>query len=210
MRCPRCPRGQLWFLQVTRRLSLDTALLLEELRLGPWHLLIQAQESSTIPSFLKASALSSLKPCSLAQPSAISWTKGTEKWSLPPLENHDSPVCWSPGPRVGGGKSSVLGKTSLRKRQGGAPMRMVCHREGFPIDPHPFSTFFGCPMGVPRPGIRCEMQLQSIAIVVTYAIAHSCSNTGSSTDRAGLRVKLVSQCSRDTANPIAPQQELSP
>ena len=38
-----------------------------------------------------------------------------DRWTLSPLENHVSPVFWSPGPRVGGGKSNVLGKTSLRK-----------------------------------------------------------------------------------------------
>jgi len=36
----------------------------------------------------------------------------------------------------------------------------------------------------------------------------SSSNTGSLTQCAGLRMELASQLSRDTANPIAPQQEL--
>lgn len=55
VRCPRCPRGQ----------PQCPASLLEELRLGPWHLLIQAQESSTPLRLSQIPALSSLAPCSL-------------------------------------------------------------------------------------------------------------------------------------------------
>ena len=36
----------------------------------------------------------------------------------------------------------------------------------------------------------------------------SCGNRGSLTHRAGLGIEPVSRCSRDTANPIAPLQEL--
>ena len=61
------------------------------------------------------SPLSSLKPCSLAPQVPSSWTEEVDRWALSFLEYHVSPVFWSSGPRVGGGKSNVLGKISLRK-----------------------------------------------------------------------------------------------
>ena len=50
--------------------------------------------------------------------------------------------------------------------------------------------------GIPMPGIRSEPQLR---------LMQQC---GSSTHRTWLGIRLVSQGSRDTANPVVPQREL--
>ena len=64
--------------------------------------------------------------------------------------------------------------------------------------------FFGCPTayGVPRQGIRGSDPSHSCNL------SYSCDNARSSTHCAGLGIEPVSQCSRDTADLIAPQQEL--
>ena len=64
-----------------------------------------------------------------------------------------------------------------------------------------FIFFLGRPMayGVPRPGLDPSL---------SFNLRHSCSNAGSLTHCAGLGIEPASQGSQDTADPIAPQQEL--
>ena len=77
----------------------------------------------------------------------------------------------------------------------------------FPSPPS-FFFFFShlTAFGVPGPGIRskhsCNLNHSCCDL------CHSCSNPGSLTDCARLGIELASQCSRDAADPIAPQQEL--
>ena len=59
--------------------------------------------------------------------------------------------------------------------------------------------FFGCPLGIPGPGIRSELKFPCC----------NCGNTGSSTHYAGLEIEPASQGSKDaTDDPVVSQWEL--
>ena len=61
--------------------------------------------------------------------------------------------------------------------------------------------FEGCPQ-------HMEFLGQGSELSCSCNLCHGCSNAGSLTLCARVRIKFVSQHSRDTADPVAPQQEL--
>ena len=63
-----------------------------------------------------------------------------------------------------------------------------------------FFAFFGHPMayGIPRPGIRSELQLRAMPQLY---------NAGSLTRCAGVGIEPAFLCSRDTADSVGPQQD---
>ena len=68
-----------------------------------------------------------------------------------------------------------------------------------------FFFFFFFFLAAPQ---RVELPGQGSDLSHSYELCWSCGNAGSLTHCAGPGIEPSSQCSRDTANPIAPQEEL--